>query len=391
MSGTTGNKLSKKGWVLAIVALIAVAWIGFRIWQGPAVKVYAVEPTDLTQTVVATGRIATPSRSQIGSEITGVVERRLVREGDQVQSGDLLIELKSDELAAREREAQAALSNLRLSRRPQAAAALAQVEAQLQQASREAQRRAALLKSDSISREVYEKAQQAQTVANAAAQQARLVSEALASGGTEEQILQARLTAAQAALAKTQIRAQVDGTILTRNVEPGDLVQAGRVLLEMARTGDTEILVPVDERNLGVLAIGQTAQAIPDAYPDRVFEAIVDNIAPTIDPQRGTVDVRLIVPEPPDYLKQDLTVTVTILTGQVDQGWVIPNDALHDIEGNKATVHVYSVGRVSLREVTLGLRGLAATQIIDGLENNDLVILTPDLTVGQRVRAEHVD
>lgn len=391
MSGATGNKLSKKGWVLAIVALIAVAWIGFRTWQGPVVEVYAVKPTDLTQTVVATGRIATPSRSQIGSEITGVVERRLVREGDQVQAGDLLIELKSDELAAREREAQAALSNLRLSRRPQAAATLAQVEAQLQQASREAQRRAALLKSDSISREVYEKAQQAQTVANAAAQQARLVSEALAPGGTEEQILQARLTAAQAALAKTQIRAQVDGTILTRNVEPGDLVQAGRVLLEMARTGDTEILVPVDERNLGVLAIGQTAQAIPDAYPDRVFEAIVDHIAPTIDPQRGTVDVRLIVPEPPDYLKQDLTVTVTILTGQVDQGWVIPNDALHDIEGNKATVYVYSLGRVSSREVTLGLRGLAATQTIDGLENNDLVILTPDLTVGQRVRAEHVD
>ena len=391
MSDATGNKLSKKTWLLAIVVAIIVIWIGVRTWQGPAVEVYVVKPTDLTQTVVATGRIATPSRSQIGSEITGVVERRLVREGDQVQAGDLLIELKSEELAARVSEAQAALANLRLSRRPQAAAALAQAEAQLEQASSVPDRREALLQSDSISREVYEKAQQAQTVALAAAQQARLVSEALASGGSEAQILQARLTAAQAALAKTQIRAQVDGIVLTRNVEPGDLVQAGRVLLEMARTDDTEILVPVDERNLGVLAIGQTAQAIPDAYPDRVFEAIVDHIAPTIDPQRGTVDVRLRVPEPPAYLKQDLTVTVTILTGQVEQGKVIPNDALHDVEGNKATVNVLSVGRVSEREVTLGLRGLAATQVIDGLENGDQVILASDLMVGQRVRAEHVD
>jgi|AntAceMinimDraft_12_1070368.scaffolds.fasta_scaffold00857_22 HlyD family secretion protein len=391
MSGAAGRKPSKKVWLLIIVVLIGALWVGFRTWQGPAVEVYVVKPTDLTQTVVATGRVATPSRSQIGSEITGVVERRLVREGDKVQAGDLLIELKSDELAARVREAQASLSNLRLSRRPQAAATLAQVEAQLQQASREAQRRAALLESDSISREVYEKAQQAQTVAMAAAQQARLLSQALATGGTEEQILQARLTAAQAALAKTQIRAQVDGTVLTRNVEPGDLVQAGRVLLEVARTDDTEILVPVDERNLGVLMLDQTAQAIPDAYPARVFEAIVNHLAPTVDPLRGTVDVRLTVSDPPDYLKQDMTVTVTILTGQVEQGWVIPNDALRNVEGNQATIAILSVGRVSERLVTLGLRGLQATQITDGLENGDRVILTPGLQVGQRVRADHVD
>ncbi|MFO7748275.1 MAG: efflux RND transporter periplasmic adaptor subunit, partial [Orrella sp.] len=269
MTAAASRKLSGKVWVLVLALLLVAAWIGVRTWQGPAVEIYQVESTDLIQTVVATGRIVTPSRSQIGSEITGVVQRRLVREGDQVAAGDLLIELKSDELSARMREAQAALENLQFSRRPQAAAALAQAESQLEQAMREAKRRAALLKSDSISREVFEKARQAQTVAMATAQQARLLSQALADGGTEEQILQERLTAAKAAFAKTQIRAQVDGTILTRNVEPGDLVQAGRVLLEMARDGDTEILVPVDERNLGVLALGQSAQGVPDAYPDR--------------------------------------------------------------------------------------------------------------------------
>lgn len=390
-SAATNRKITKKALILVLAFLIVAAWLGFRIWQGPVAEIHQIKPTDLVQNVVATGRVVTPSRSQIGTEITGVVKRRLVREGDQVKAGDLLIELKSDELAARMREAQAALENLQLSRRPQAAAALAQVESQLEQASREAQRRAALLKSDSISREVFEKAQQAQTVARAAAQQARLLSQALASGGTEEQILQERLTAAQAAFAKTRIRAQVDGTILTRNVEPGDLVQAGRVLLEMARQGDTEILVPVDERNLGVLELGQTAQAIPDAYPDRTFGATVNHIAPTVDPQRGTVDVRLTVPQPPDYLKQDMTVTTTILTGQVDKGWVVPNDALRAIEGNQATVQMLSVGRVSEGSVTLGLRGLDATEIIEGLQSGDLVILTPDLRVGQRVRADHVD
>jgi HlyD family secretion protein len=86
-----------------------------------------------------------------------------------------------------------------------------------------------------------------------------------------------------------------------------------------------------------------------------------------------------------------MTVTVTILTGQVEQGWVIPNDALRNVEGNQATIAILSVGRVSERLVTLGLRGLQATQITDGLENGDRVILTPGLQVGQRVRADHVD
>jgi HlyD family secretion protein len=390
---TTERQKKRSPWALIVlIALLLVfSWTGFRYWQGPAVQTYVTRSSDLAQTVVATGRVVTPSRSQIGTEITGVVQRRLVREGDKVSAGDLLIELHADELSARMREAQAALANLRDARRPQAMAALAQAESQLEQASREAQRRAALLKSDSISREVYEKAQQAQAVALAAAQQARLLSQALASGGTEESILQERLAGAQAALNKAQIRAQFDGTILTRNVEPGDLVQPGRVLLEMARQGDTEVLVPVDERNLGVLAIGQPAECIPDAYPAQRFTTIVDHIAPTVDPQRGTVDVRLAIPNPPDYLRQDMTVTATILTGRVKQGLVIPNDAIHAVNGDHATVQVLSLGRVSERSVTLGLRGLDASEVTKGLQAGDRVILTSDLTVGQRARAHDVD
>ncbi len=54
------------------------------------------------------------------------------------------------------------------------------------------------------------------------------------------------------------MRAEVAGTVLIRNAEPGDLVQPGRVLFEIARNGDTEILLPLDEKNLGVIKLGQT-------------------------------------------------------------------------------------------------------------------------------------
>lgn len=378
--------------VLALVLACGVAaWFGWRVWQGPAVDVYEVKLEPLVQTVVATGRVVSTTRTKVGAEITGVVAERQVRDGDVVKSGDLLVTLKADELAAKFREAQAALTNLQQSRSKQASAALEQAQSQLEQAQREAQRRTELLKKESISKEIVEKAINAEIAAQANYRQAKLLADALAPGGPEEVILAERLAAAKAALEKTEIRAPFDAIVLTRDVEPGDLVQPGRTIMELAEIGKTEILVPVDERNLGVLAIGQMAICIPDAYPTRQFEAVVDHMAPTVDPQRGTVDVRLAVPNAPDYLRHDMTVTATIVTGKRDKTAIVPNDALHHIKGDQATVQVIDLGRVVEREVTLGLRGLTYSEVLKGLSSGTEVIRTPDLKPGQRVRAGHVD
>lgn len=89
--------------LLIIVLLLAVGFALFRWWQGPVVPSYTLSTMPLVQNVVATGRVATVSRAQVGSEISGVVLQRLVQEGDQVKPGDLLVVLKSDELLAQVR------------------------------------------------------------------------------------------------------------------------------------------------------------------------------------------------------------------------------------------------------------------------------------------------
>ena len=376
--------------ITAVIVVTVAGWIGWRTWQGPEVSVAVVESEDLVQTVVATGRVIATSTAKIGAEITGIVVDRHVRDGDVVAKGDLLLTLRADDLAARVREARASLKNLRQSRRLQAESALEQAQSQLEQAEREAQRRADLLASESISREVVEKAQNAEIVAEANYRQAKLLADALAAGGPEETILMERLAAAEAALQKTEIRAQFPAVVLTREVEAGDVVQPGRTLMELARLGQTEVLVPVDERNLGILALGQPAVCIADAYAQLQFDATVDHIAPTVDPDRGTVDVRLTVTDPPEYLRHDMTVTATIVTGEQDNALVIPNDALHNAN-QETTVQVIELGRVAEREVTLGMRGLTHSEVVDGLSAGDVVIREPGLKVGQRVRAGNVD
>lgn len=372
-----------------VLVIVATAWLLAGKLRGPELEAYPVTARPLVQTVVATGRVVAVSRAQVGSPVTGVVLERRVREGDAVQPGDVLAVLRADDLEAAAAEAEAALDQLRRSGRPQAQAALREAEARLEQASREAERRRDLFKRQLIAREALEQALQAETAARSSAEQARLRASDQAEGGAAEAAAQARLATARALLAKTTIRAEVAGTVLTRNAEPGDLVQPGRVLFEIARAGDTELLVPVDEKNLQVLALGQPAMCVADAFPDRPFPATVSFIAPSVDAQRGSVDIRLSVSPVPDFLRQDMTVSVNVETGRRDSALVVPNDALAPIDGSSAQVWRVADGRASRQTVGLGLRGMALTEITAGLRDGDRVLADAgaDIADGSRVRA----
>ena len=381
----------KRSVVFAAIGCIALGAIGWGVLQkvrGPALDGYEVVARPLVQTVVATGRVVAVSRAQAGSPVTGVVVERRVQEGDAVQPGDVLAVLRADDLEAAVREAEAALAQLQQSTRPQAQAALREAEARLLQASREVTRRRDLLKRQLIARETLEQAVQVETVARTAAEQARLAARSLAAGNPNEAAARARVSSARALLAKTTIRAEVAGTVLTRNAEPGDLVQPGRVLFEIARAGATEVLVPLDEKNLEVLAIGQQAMCIADAYPTRPFPAKVTFIAPSVDPQRGSVDIRLTVTPVPAFLRQDMTVSVNVETGRRERAVVVPNDALGATDGNRAALWVVANGRATRRQVQLGLRGLTQTEVTSGLRAGDWILADAQAAVaeGDRVR-----
>ena len=372
---------------LACATVLAALFVVQKL-RGPVVAGYQVAAQPLVQVVVATGRVAAVSRAQVGSPVTGVVLERRVREGDVVRAGDVLAVLRADDLAAAVSEAQAALEQLQQSTRPQAQASLREAEARLAQASREAQRRRELFQRQMITRETMEQAAQAETVARTAVEQARLAVRSLAAGNPGEAAARARVESARAQLAKTTIRAEVAGTVLTRNAEPGDLVQPGRVLFEIARAGDTEILVPLDEKNLNVLALGQSAMCIADAFPAQPFPAKVSFIAPSIDPQRGTVEVRLRVAPVPGFLLQGMTVSVNVEAGRRERAIVVGNDALATLDGNNAEVWLVADGRAVRRRVQLGLRGLTQTKVTTGLQEGDWVLADPGaaLAEGDRVR-----
>ena len=368
--------------VLAVMALLLLAW---RQWQGPLLPAYQVESRPLVQRVVASGEVSSQSLARIGSELTGVVKARHVREGDQVQPGTLLIELHDEDQQARAREAEAALRQLTDSSRPQAIAALREAQSNLDQASRELQRRDALFDRQLLSSEAREQARSTEIARRVARDRAKLQVDALAVGGSEEQQLMERLSQARSTLAKTRILAPAAGTVQTRQVEPGDLVKPGDILLEIARADSREILLPLDEKNLAPLALGQRAKVIADAWPERVLDAHVSYLAPAVDVARGTLDVHLQLDSPADFLRQGMTVSVNIETARRDQTLVIANDVLRARDGQRAEVLRVRDGQVERVGVRLGLRSVALSEVLEGLEPGDWV-LGADAEEGQRVR-----
>ena len=386
--------LLRRPW-LSLFVLLAALLVASLVWQqlrGPVVEVIGLQQAALQQHVVASARVATVSRVQVGSEVAGVLSERRVSEGDRVQPGDVLAVIANAEITARANQAKAQLEALQRSQRPQAQAVLTEAQARLVQAEREANRRSELANRQLVSREDAEQARQAVVSARAAVEQARASANAVAAGGAEETAARAAYDAARAALDKTLIRARAAGTVLVRQIEPGDLVQPGTTLFEIASDGPTELRMPVDEKNLQVLAVGQRAQVLADAYPQQPFPATVTYIAPGVDSSRGTVEVRLGVDPVPDFLRQDMTVSVSILTGNREQALVVPNQALRGGAGGLTSVWVVRDGRLATVPVELGLRGTRASEVTAGLQAGDAV-LTGDihgLEPGQRVRTRQM-
>ncbi len=371
----------------AVLALaVGVGFSAFKTWRGTPVRVITAQMLPLEQWVVASGQVRYQSLARIGAEITGTVAERFVREGDQVQAGDQLISLHQDEWLAQYKQAQTALAQLTNQLYPQALESLAEARLAYQQAQREAQRRTQLAEQGMLSTEQSEQAQSLAKTRKTSLTRAELLVRSLQPGGDEERLLQQRLQSAKANLDKTQISAPFAGRVQTRNVEPGDQVQPGKVLLEIARLDGLEIVAAVDEKYMAPLQLGQSAVVIADAWPEHELPATVSFIAPAVDESSGTLDVHLQVQDSEARLRQGMTVSVSILTAQKQQALLVPKDYIwHTEQGWQ--VYTLADGKTALTPIELGLQSTTAVEVIKGITAGTQLVLPDDVKqLGQSVR-----
>jgi HlyD family secretion protein len=370
--------------------------------RGPAVEAIEVQAAPLVRTLRFSARVATLSRVDVGSTVTGRVTQVLVDEGARVRRGDVLIRLESDELSAAlvqavasERQAQARLDGLRSTGRTSAVATLEQADANLRAAELDLKRQQQLVDQGFVSASKLDDARRAVDVARAQQEAARAQTQAIGDSGTDVVQAQAQLALARAAvavararLAQAVVTAPSDAKVLTRQVEPGQIVQPGKALLSLALAGPTQLVAPVDERFLDQLQVGQSAVVVADAFPGQPFAARVLTIAPAVDAQRGAVEVKLALErQPPPFLREDMTLSVDVETGRRDRALVVPLSALRNAPAAASdAVLVVDGGRTRERPVRTGLRTLDAVEVVEGLAAGDRVLLRGNRAPGGRAR-----
>ena len=397
-SASTGRL---KPWLWLMLALVlAVFAAGIYGWRGKAAEVATVTSGPIQHSLVFSSRVASVARTELASTLTARVDKVLVREGDNVKLGQLLVALDDDDLRAQLQQAQAALataqarvkSQFELSG-PVATQAMAVSRANLDFAIAELERTRSLHAKGFFSDAKLQDAER--TVASARAAFAQSSSQATANmkGGAEAQTVQARLTEAEAAvqivktkLEQTSISAPSDGRVIARTVEVGDVAQPGRKLLTLATTGETRLIAQVDEKNLSLLREGMRAVASADAFPDNKFEAELIYLAPSVDVTRGTVEARLRVAKPPSILRDDMTVSVEVVTAQKANALTIPASALREA-GERLFVLTVTDRVATEQDVRVGVRSLQRIEIVSGLTAGAQVVLDDRIRAGQRVHA----
>ncbi len=301
-----------------IVALILIALIGGSKEEIIPVQTEPVQKRDITQTVSATGKINPEFQVLITPEVTGEIVSLPVKEGDSVKKGALLIKIKADSYVAARDRANANLQGTK--------ATLAMRKAELDKLTSDFNRVKELhakgLSSDSeleTAKSSYLSSQASYEAAQANVSQ-----------------MQAALKEADEQLNKTTIFSPMTGTITKLNVELGERVlgsgfSQGTDMMTVSDLGNIEASVDVDENDVVLVSIGDTAQIKVDAFGDRVFKGTVTEIGNSaISEGLGTqeqvvnFDVKIKLISPDNQLRPGMSCNADIQTETKHNVFAVP-------------------------------------------------------------------
>ncbi len=320
------------------------------------VRVAAVAERPAGREVSLSGTVAAQEEVDLAFRIGGRLMERPVTVGDRVGAGDLVGRLDSEDEENAVRAAEAALTA---------------AEAQLYEAAANYDRQAQLLERGFTTRRNYDNANQLRRSAESAVDAAR-----------------AQLEIARNRLADTVLNADAPGSVIARGAEVGEVVQAGRMIVRLAREGGRDAVfdVPADLKDL-VARDAEIAVALT-MNPRVSARGRIREVSPQADPVTGTFRVRVGLIEPPPEMRLGSTVTgrTTVAGGG---GIVVPAPALTRADGRPAVWIVDPQSEtVALRAIEIGEHEPTGVLVTSGLREGEIVVTAgvQALRPGQRVR-----
>ena len=363
--------------VLAAAAVFAVyrlppdQYVPYLMPEVETTTVQRLTPEQASTVLTATGYTYARVRAAVGAKITGRITELHVDEGDAVAAGDLIAVLDSEDLEAAVRRSEAGL---------------VESAARLADAVREENRQRRIVEAGVGPSADLDAATTTLQVARAQVGTAR-----------------ANLDSVRAQLEYTVIRSPVDGVVIERTVEVGEMVAPGGftsqqstgALVRIADPTSLEVEADINESFIARIQLGQPATIKVDAVPDHEYRGALRQIVPTADRQRAVVQVKVTIDDRDERLVPDMSCSVTFLQEGVDEtalqaepkilvaAEAVANDGAGDY------VLLLNEGRLERAPIELGLEQDGNRfEVLSGLRGGEVVVRqpTPELTPGLRVR-----
>jgi len=321
--------------LLLVVCLLvgggfAIGWLG-----GDDVEVIHPHRRLAVQAVYATGTVEPSVMLPIIPRIAARLMELHVDEGDAVKKGQLLARMEDEDLSQKIRELQAREAF----------------------AKKEFERRQPLLKQRIISNTEHDRARAEWKAAEAAVARAAAESDFM------------------------KLVAPADGRIIRRDGEVGQLIPANQPVFWLSCCTSLRISAEVDEEDISLVQPGQKVLIRADAFPDQTYEGFVQSITPKGDPVSRSYRVRIGFSEETP-LMIGMTAETNIIIRETPEALLLPSSAV--MQGN---VWLVEEDKLLKRKVSIGAQGVKDTEIISGIEADDVIVLKPEaeLEEGQKI------
>jgi HlyD family secretion protein len=396
------KKKSRKLWwvLIGLVIITGMGVTGFVALSRPKNEVDSsrlarVDRGDIARSVVATGRIEPITKVEIKSKANGIIKELKVQVGDVVQTGQTLAELDKENLAARLREAKAALigaeSNLK--------AAQAQLEKNRVEAEgpdvpfskRNFERSEKLLKEGVLPQQTYDDTRSAYELAlnrqNIARAQLSVSEAKVAQAKAEVAQAQAAVDRADEELNNATIRSPIGGMVLSRDVEIGSPVSsilnmgaAATLVMVLGDISQVYVRGKVDEADIGVVKLNQPSRIKVETFKEKIFDGKVTQISPLgVDKDNVvTFEVKVSINNPGALLRANMTANAEIVLEDRKGVLLVPESAVIYDAQRSASVEIPAPGQPKGRErksIKVGISNGSRTEVIDGLSEKQEVIL----------------
>jgi multidrug efflux pump subunit AcrA (membrane-fusion protein) len=377
--------------VLALVALAGAATVAAGKLRPVPVTTTPVVRGTAIEAVYATGTVEPFDRVIVKAKAAGSIDLK-VREGATVKKGDLLATIDSATLRHELERGRAdlwAASQQATSDGPQLAALEAQarsMQAEMNTIQSDRARTARLVSSGAVPQadldRIVDRAAslQAQLDANAAQRKSlRIDLTARATGSS------AAVDSLAAKLADAEVRAPIDGIVLARFVEPGEVAMVNSPLVKIGTADNLILECAIDEADIGKVTIGKPVAISLYAFPQTIAKGEVFEILPDADRVKKSFLAKVRFVDPPVGLRSGMTAEANVVIEEHPSALLAPGEAVD----SAGTVFLAAGGRVHRLTPRLGVRDMLRVEVLDGLREGDQVVVSGSgaLQEGKRVHA----